>query len=203
MTIIEVFADVACPFAHASLRRFEAYRTERGSTGPLLRVRAWPLEIVNGKPHQGATLAPEIQAMRDGVAPDLFLGFDETAFPATTLPALAAAAAAYRQDAHLGERFSFALRTALFEEGLDVSDGDVLQGLRETHGVPDPTEADRAQVRVDNEEGKGRGVQGSPHFFTESGDFFCPSLDIHHDHGAFQVAFDVEGFRRFMSAVFS
>ena len=103
MKLVEVFADVACPFTHVGLRRFAAYRGQRGRTEPLLRVRAWPLELVNEKALDGPSLVAKIEALRADVAPDLFVSFDQDRFPATTLPAMAAEAAAYRQWADLTE----------------------------------------------------------------------------------------------------
>lgn len=202
MQILEVFADVACPFAHAGLARFQAFRQEHGRSGPVLRVRAWPLELVNAKALDGPSLTPKIAALRADVAADLFTGFDERNFPATSLPAMTSEAAAYRVGAATGERLSLALRHALFEEGLDVSDPDVLRRLREAHDVPTPTAADEAAVRADYDEGKRRGVDGSPHFFTPDGDFFCPSLDIDHDADGYDVTFDAAGFGHFVTTVF-
>lgn len=202
MKVVEVYADVACPFTHAGLRRFVAYRNGRAKAEPVLRVRAWPLELVNGEPLNGPSLTPKVAALRAHAAPDLFGGFDECSFPATTLPALAAEASAYRVGLEVGEQFSLALRHALFEDGLDVSDADVLAAIRNAYGVPEPTEADRASVRDDFEEGKQREVSGSPHFFTSQGNFFCPSLDIAHDRDGYQVRFDAAGFEKFVAAVF-
>ena len=202
MRVIEVFADVACPFAHAGLRRFQAYRQQRGQSEPVLRVRAWPLELVNGETLDGPSLVPKIEALRADVATDLFAGFDEHQFPTTTLPAMAAEAAAYRKGLDVGERFSFAVRHALFEDGLDVSDAAVLRSLREAHGIPEPTEDDRSAVRNDLAEGKRRDVSGSPHFFTADGSFFCPSLVIKHADDGYEVSFDAAGFQRFVAAVF-
>jgi hypothetical protein len=42
-------------------------------------------------------------------------------------------------------------------------------------------------VRADWERGKERGVQGSPHFFVGDRGWFCPSLDISHDGGRFDI----------------
>lgn len=199
---IEVYADVACPFAHAGLRRFDEQRQVLGTALPRLRVRAWPLELVNDKPHSGKHLAPEIDALRAEVAPGLFAGFDAATFPTSTMSTLAAAAAAYRAGAEAGEAFSLAVRDALWERGLDVSDHDVLRGLATDLGVPEVTAEDDASVRADLEEGRARGVDGSPHFFTPTGDFFCPSLDISTDSGEMEVSFDQDGFMRFINAVF-
>jgi predicted DsbA family dithiol-disulfide isomerase len=203
MDVVEVFADVACPFTHVGVDRFIKYRQQWNKTEPILRFRAWPLEIVNSVPLAGLSLAPKIKALRCGVAPDLFAGFHETRFPSTSLPAMAAEAAAYRQGLEVGERFSVAVRRALFEDGLDISDEDVLRILRHSQGVPRPSETDRCSVESDFAEGERRGVTGSPHFFTAAGDFFCPSLDIERDHDRFEVTFDPDGFNRFVAAVFA
>ncbi|MGQ0434376.1 MAG: DsbA family oxidoreductase [Microthrixaceae bacterium] len=199
---IEVYADVACPFAHAGLRRFVEQRDVLGTSLPRLRVRAWPLELVNDTPHSGAHLAPEIEALRAKVAPGLFAGFDAPTFPTTTMTTLAAAAAAYRAGIDGGEAFSLAVRDALWEQGLDVSDRVVLRGLATDLGVPEATADDDASVRADLEQGRARGVDGSPHFFTPTGDFFCPSLDISTDSGEMKVSFDQDGFTRFVNAIF-
>ena len=54
----------------------------------VLRVRAWPLELVNGEPLAADLVAEEVRELREQVAPDLFAGFDPTRFPATSLPAM-------------------------------------------------------------------------------------------------------------------
>lgn len=202
METIDVFADVGCPFAHAGLVRFAAFRRQRGAEEPILRVRAWPLEWVNGKSHDGTTLTAKIEALRADVTPDLFAGFDEDRFPPTTIPAMISEAAAYRTGIHVGERFSLAVRRALFDDGLDVCDDDVLRGLRVANGVSDPASSDKAEVDQNFAEGKLRGVDGSPHFFTSSGSFFCPSLTIEHEGSNYDVSFDAATFQRFVEAAF-
>lgn len=203
MDVVEVFADVACPFTHVGIHRFLAMRDELGRSTPRLRIRAWPLELVNGERLQGAPLVPKVTALREQVAPDLFTGFAPDRFPPTTLPALAAELAAARVSLEVGEAFSLAIRVALFERGEDVSDPAVLARVRAAHGVPSPTAEDEAQVRRDHEEGRRRGVQGSPHFFTGGEDFFCPALDIEHPGGGIEVHFDADGLTAFTSTVFA
>jgi 2-hydroxychromene-2-carboxylate isomerase len=102
-----------------------------------------------------------------------------------------------------GEAFSLAVRDALWEHGLDVDDPEVLAELRRGLRVPDPTDEDEAAVQADLAEGRARGVDGSPHFFTDRGDFFCPSLDIGTEGGRMRVRFDPEEFRRFVVAAFA
>ena len=200
MKVLEVFADITCPFAYVGLVRFRELREARERSEPVLHVRAWPLELVNDEPHSGARLAPEIDALRAGVAPDLFAGFDVAHFPETSLLPLAAAAAAYRQSVEAGERFSLAVRHALFEDGLDVSDEDVLTTLCASLGVPSPTPADHAVIGDEYAAGQRQQVPGSPYFITPDGGFFCPSLDVEHDAGGFTVTFDPEGFDQFVAA---
>lgn len=203
MQTLEVFADVSCPFAHAGLARFYDYRRAAGLTEPVLRVRAWPLELVNGEALSGSALAPKIAALRAGVADDRFGGFEPSTFPTTSLPAMISEAAAYRTNPAVGEQFSLAVRSALFDHGADVSNPDVLRRLRDECGADEPTTVDDAAVRGDLADGRERGVDGSPHFFTADGDFFCPSLRIEHDESGYEVSFDRAGFERFIGAVFS
>lgn len=178
MPFLEVFADVSCPFAHASFRTLRARRRAAGREDVVLHVRAWPLELVNGRPLDPKSTADHVADLRDQIDNKMFSGFDAEHQPATSLPALAVAAAAYRVDARTGEAVSFALRDALFEGGLDIADPRVLDDLAAPDGIPSVTESDRARVHADWEEGQRRGVKGSPHFFCGDEDAFCPSLDI-------------------------
>ncbi len=195
--MIEVFADILCPFTHLGLRRLVERRAEAGRTVPVLHVRAWPLELVNGEPLDGDFVGEEVVALREHVAPDLFGGFDSARFPSTSLPALTLVAAAYRRSARLGEQVSLALRDALFEEGVDIGTVDVLAEIAATHGLDAPEVEDRDAVTADLAEGRRRGVEGSPHFFLGSEGFFCPSLEITRVAGHLQIAFDPARFEQF------
>src|SRR6266545_1394952 len=103
MTTIEVFADVCCPFTHVGLRRLVERRELLGAN-QTIRVRAWPLELVNGHPLDPHLITEEVDALRKQVAPDLFSGLVPAAFPRTSLPALALTDAAYAVRAEIGER---------------------------------------------------------------------------------------------------
>jgi predicted DsbA family dithiol-disulfide isomerase len=198
--VVEVFADVACPFTHVGLRRFVARRGAAGRDAPVLVVRAWPLEMVNGRPLDAGFIAEEVGALRDQVAPDLFTGFDPAAFPMTSIPALALAHAAYAVDAVTGERVSLALRDALFEQGRDIADVGLLAHVASAHGVELRPGADVAAVAADLEEGRRRGVVGSPHFFVGGDGYFCPALDIRRVEGELRVRPDPETFDRLVIA---
>jgi predicted DsbA family dithiol-disulfide isomerase len=199
--MIEVFADVLCPFTHVGLLRLVAHRRAIGAN-TVIRVRAWPLELVNGKPLSAAFVAEEVAEMRAQVAPDMFAGFSEAHFPSTSLPALDVAAAAYRRSTPAGEQVSLALRHAVFEEGRDISSPDVLADIARSHDLRPTGPGDRETVLADWEEGRERGVLGSPHFFLDGDDFFCPALEITRIEHHLQIRHDDAGFQRFLAHAF-
>jgi predicted DsbA family dithiol-disulfide isomerase len=201
--VVEVFADVVCPFTHVGLQRVVAERSRRGRDSDRIVVRAWPLELVNGEAVSPELISEEVAELRRQVAPDLFAGFDAAAFPATALPALGLATRAYQVDLRTGEKVSLALRTALFEEGRAIDDAAVLRDIAGRHELPAEQAApvDKA-VRAEWEEGRRRRVVGSPHFFAGGRDFFCPSLHITRVHGHLQVRFDEQGLQDFLQACF-
>ena len=122
------------------------------------------------------------------------------------MAAFALTAAADRTaDPVLIETVGMALRDACFEQGLDIGDPDVVAALaRRTGLTPLSAAATEAAVRADWDEGRRRGVVGSPHFFTPDGrDWFCPGLAISRDEaGAFVVAWKA-GSEAFVDSVFT
>jgi predicted DsbA family dithiol-disulfide isomerase len=198
-SVIEVFADVRCPFTHVGLRRLVERRTALERSDLVLRVRAWPLELVNGAPLDPCMIAEEVEELRAQVARDLFECFDPSRFPDSSLPALMLAAVAYEHSSAMGERVSLALRDALFEEGRDIGAPDVLLDIASAAGVELPADGGREQVLGDWREGKRRGVIGSPHFFVGDEGFFCPSLDIARVDGHLSITFDPAGFDAFLA----
>ena len=87
MAVIEVYADIWCPFTHVGLRTVVRRRNELGRADVAIRVRSWPLELVNGAPLDADATAAHVEELREQVAPNLFMGFDPNRFPRTTLPA--------------------------------------------------------------------------------------------------------------------
>jgi len=199
---VTVFADVGCPFAHVGLLRFVRRRHERGRDDVALRIRAWPLEIVNGRPLDGAFVAEEVADIRAQVTPDLFGGFVEGAFPQTSMPAFALTAAAYRKDLATGEAVGLGVRELLFEQGRDVSDAEVLAELAARYDIvvgQDDVEA----VHADHAEGVALGVIGSPYFVSHAGGFFCPSLDVSRDaNGHLRITAEPQEFEAFLATCF-
>jgi len=202
--VLEVYADIWCPFAHVGLRSVVRQRNQLGRDDVVVRVRAWPLELVNAAPLDRASTAEHVEDLRSQVAPDLFSHFDPDHFPHTTLPALAVVAAAYRRDDRTGEAASLALRDALFEEGRDISDPAVLASVASAHGVGAPDAGDEEAVRTEWHQGESRGVKGSPHFFCAGVEAFCPSLDISKDEeGHLQLSRNMGALDAFLAKCFT
>ena len=175
---IEVFADVVCPFTHVGLRRLREVRAQRHGKMPI-SVHAWPLEYVNGQPVDRHLVAHEIAALQASVAPECFTGFDSASWPASSIPAFGLVANAYPREDATGEAITFAVRDALFEQGLDIADVEVLRHIGAPFGVaPMGPAAAEAAARRDLERGRNRLVRGSPHFFVGDRNWFCPGLNI-------------------------
>jgi len=200
--MLEVFADVTCPFAHVSLCRLVTRRATVGREELPILVRSWPLEIVNGEPFDAELIDEEIEVLRQSVAPDLFHRFDPAAWPASSLPALALTAAGYAVAPTVGEAVALELRDLLFEKGVDVSDPTVLAGVADRHGLSIEAANDHTVVEADLEEGRGRGVVGSPHYFLDGRDDFCPTLDVSKPEGSLRVQFDPVSFEALSQAAF-
>lgn len=205
MRAIEVFADVLCPFTHAGLHTLIDRRTERGLDEPRLRIRAWPLELINGAPLDAQHIGAEVAALRESVRPDLFAGFRVETFPRTSMAAFALSAAADRTgDPVLIEEVGMALRDAVFEQGLDLGRPELVAPIAARFGLaPLDAAAAAAAVQADWEDGKARGVIGSPHFFTgDGGSWFCPGLDISRDDLGHFVINWKQGTGAFVDSVF-
>lgn len=203
MIEIEVFADIVCPFAHVGLQRWVGRRRQFGRDDVRLRLRAWPLELVNGAPMDPAAVAHKVADLQRQVAPELFGGFDAACFPKTSLPALALTHAAYRTGIVAGETVGLRLRSLLFDEGVDISRADVLAQVADHYGLH-PDDSDAAAVLEDHRDGVARGVVGSPHFFLPDGtDAFCPTLDISRRDDGLAISFDRERFDALTEAMFA
>jgi predicted DsbA family dithiol-disulfide isomerase len=204
MPILEVHSDIWCPFAYVGITAALEERSRRGRSDVGIVMRAWPLELVNGSPLDATTTGHHVDDLRRQVAPTLFVGFDLSTFPTTTMPALALAASAYRRDGQTGEAVGMALRRSLFEDGLDISDAQNLRQVAASWDLGQVDTSDFTAVRSDWAAGSDRGVQGSPHFFFDETDVFCPTLDIERDSaGHLLLARNRERLNAFLDVCFS
>ena len=177
---IEVFADITCPFAHVGLKQVVRHVATMDDPADIF-VRAWPMEWVNGAPLAADTITTEAKALEDQLGVHDFSGLRADRWPATSIPALNLVAAAYERDAATGLAVSLELRAALFELGGDISDPDALGSIAAAHDLALPDTEPSKAVQREYDDGKARGVQGSPHFFVGADSFFCPTLDLGKD----------------------
>ncbi len=167
MSVVEVYADITCPFTHVGLKQVIRHVEEMAEPAEVI-VRAWPLEWVNGAPLAFDAVAEKAKALTEQLGVDDFGGLRADRWPFTTIPALNLAASAYEHSSEVGLAVSLDLRVALFERGEDISQHDVLAAIAATHDLsagPPGTEASPA-VQADYDGGRERGVKGSPHFFV-------------------------------------
>jgi predicted DsbA family dithiol-disulfide isomerase len=176
--VIEVFADIWCPFTHVGLKLVAGQLRDRDRQDVTIWVRSWPLEWVNGRPMDPNATLDHINELRDQVSTEFFVGFDASRFPHSTVPVLALVAHAYTAELTLGQAVSFEVREWLFERGLDVSEPDTLAAIARSFGLGTPDPDDFATVVSEWKEGRRRHVAGSPHFFCAGTNVFCPSLEI-------------------------
>jgi len=192
MQIVEVYADITCPFTHVGLKQVVQHVSEMSEPAEVI-VRAWPLEWVNGVPMAVDAVLVKAAALTRQLGVDDFSGLRADAWPGSTIPALNLAASAYERDAATGLAVSLELRAALFERGDDVGDPAVLAAIAAAHGLRAPELEVCDSVQSDYDGGEERGVRGSPHFFVATDDFFCPALDLGHDHeGHLTARFDAD-----------
>lgn len=197
--VLEVFADITCPFTHVGLKRVIEHIA--ASDRPIaVHVKAWPLEWVNGAGLEVEAVEMKARALTEQLGVDDFRGLAHDQWPSSTLQALGLAAAAYRCDMETGLDVSLALRTALFEQGRNIGDPAVLAEIAAEHELTVPAGDDTTAVQADYDEGRRRGVSGSPHFFVGQDNFFCPALDLGHDaDGNLTARLDTEGLAEFFA----
>jgi predicted DsbA family dithiol-disulfide isomerase len=201
MQTVEVYADITCPFTHVGLKRVVQHVNDMSQPAEVI-VRAWPLEWVNGTTLDVDAVLVKAKALTDQLGVDDFSGLRADAWPATTIPALNLAASAYERDAATGLAVSLELRAALFERGEDVGDLGVLQRIATAHDLAAPADEPVAAVQREYDGGRERGVKGSPHFFVDSDDFFCPALDLGHDaDGQLTARFDADMLADFFARI--
>ena len=200
--MIEIYADLWCPFAHVGLRAAAQIRDEL-SPDTALVIHAWPLELINGTPLDTDKTTANIEALRSSVAPELFAGFKSRNFPLSTLQGLALIEAANEIDVHLGERIGLGLRNLLFEHGVKIDNPELLAGIARQNGLSESVIDDVAAVRTRLQEEQSRGVKGSPHFFIGDQSLFCPLLDLSRDEsGTLNASADMERLETFLRVGF-
>jgi predicted DsbA family dithiol-disulfide isomerase len=129
---IVMWSDIACPWATLAVHRLVAARHRLGMDGRVVvDHRAFPLEVLNGRPTPRHILDAEIP-VAGGLEPDAGWQIwrdDPHRYPVTTLLALEAVQAAKEQSLWAGEQLDHALRKALFAESRCISMRHVILGI--------------------------------------------------------------------------
>jgi predicted DsbA family dithiol-disulfide isomerase len=211
--VVTVYGDLACPFASLVLHRL---RESRGRLGLDVRldVRAFPLELVNRRPHaydRHEREKRQIAALEPTLDWRAWRG-DRDAWPITTLLALEAVQAAKHPEVGglaASDRLDAVLRRALYldsrciallpvilevaEEVPDMDRGGLAAALQ--HGTA------RAEVMVQAWLAEHGAVKGSPHVFTPDGrQWHNPGFDVDHDSGEITVDRDAGVYEEILRA---
>jgi predicted DsbA family dithiol-disulfide isomerase len=172
--VLTVFSDLHCPWAYLFSIRLR--RARDGAGRPPVAWRCWPLELVNERGTPWATLSQEIPVLTQ-LEPDHFAPPKRETWPSTLLPAMEALKVAGELGgAEAADRFDEAARRAFFLDNRDLSIRPTLADLATEAGL-DRTAfqnafdggGHRRAVVADWQEGRRRGVEGSPHAFLPDG----------------------------------
>ena len=172
--MLTVFSDLHCPWAYVFSIRLRRARAAVGQ--PPVAWRCWPLELVNDRGTPWATLSQEIPVLTQ-LEPDHFSPPKRETWPSTFLPAMEALKVAGELGGpEAADRFDQTARRAFFLDRRDLSIRPTLADIAAEAGLDRQRFLDafdggglRRDVIADWEEGRRRGVQGSPHAFLPDG----------------------------------
>lgn len=175
-----VYADIGCPWAHASVYRWRRERARRRLDDSVrLDVRSFPLELFNRRATPKRTLDAEIP-VAGALAPEAGWQMWQRQtydYAVSTLPAMEAVHATKAQSLRASEELDFALRRAFFGESRNITLHHVILEVGATCPGLDVEALDedlrsgraRRQIFDDMDEAESSEVKGSPHFFLADG----------------------------------
>ena len=172
--MLTVFSDLHCPWAYVFSIRLRRARTAVGE--PPVAWRCWPLELVNDRGTPWETLSQEIPVLTQ-LEPDHLAPPRRQTWPSTLLPAMEALKVAGELGGpEAADRYDEAARRAFFLDRRDLSIRPTLAEIAAETGLDRARFLDafdggghRRSVVADWEEGRRRGVEGSPQVFLPDG----------------------------------
>jgi predicted DsbA family dithiol-disulfide isomerase len=172
--VLTVFSDLYCPWAYVFSIRLR--RARAGLDRPPVAWRCWPLELVNERGTPWDTITQEVPVLAQ-LEPDHFAPPRRETWPSTLLPAMEALKVAGELGGpEAADRFDEAARRAFFRDRRDLSIRPTLAEIAAEAGLDRAGFLDafdggghRRSVVADWQEGRRRGVQGSPHAFLPDG----------------------------------
>jgi len=205
MVTIELWSDIACPWASLAVFRLRAARERLGLLDDVqVDLRAWPLELVNSRSTPKRTLDAETAVIG---AHEPALGWSpwrgpSSRYPVSTLLPLEAVQAC-KADVMGGvpasEQLDLALRQAFYAESRCISLYDVVIDVAkrcdrvDVDALAVALEQGSARSQVFGQWGASdeRGVEGSPHLFLPDGTGSAnPGITYHWSgasHGGYPV----------------
>jgi predicted DsbA family dithiol-disulfide isomerase len=172
--VLTVFSDLHCPWAYVFSIRMRRARVAVGR--PPVAWRCWPLELINRRGTPWQSLSQEVPVLAQ-LEPDHFSPPRRETWPSTFLPAMEALKVAGDLGGpEAADRFDEAARRAFFLDRRDLSLRPTLADIATEAGLNRERFLDafdgggyRRSVIADWEEGRRRGVEGSPHAFLLDG----------------------------------
>ena len=198
---IVVYSDIACPWAHIAVHRLVRAIRDRGVDNELtVDHRAFPLEVVNGRPTPKQLLDSEVRVC-SGLEPEAGWSFepDPWTYPVSTLPALEAVQAAKSQGPDVSVGLDRALRRSMFAEWRCLAVHAVVYEIAATvdgldvAALRDAVRSGDARSEVWNQLDAAveADVPGSPTFVLPDGTrSHNPGIEFHHDDGSIVVELD-------------
>jgi predicted DsbA family dithiol-disulfide isomerase len=187
---VVVYSDIACPWAHIAMHRLDRAIRERGVGAEVtIDHRAFPLELINGRPTPKQILDAEIPVC-SALEPEAGWSFepDPWSYPVSTLPALEAVQAAKVQSPDASARLDRELRRAMFDGWRCLAVYPVVFDIAATvegidvDGLRDEVRSGRALADVWNqmEAALDAEVPGSPTFVLPDGSRrHNPGIEFH------------------------
>jgi predicted DsbA family dithiol-disulfide isomerase len=191
--VLTVYGDLACPYASLAIAGLRAARDRTGKD-VRLDIRAFPLELINRRPHDFGLLEAEkavIAALDPGMGWRRWRG-PVTEWPVTTLLPMEAVQAAKRPEVGglpASEELDVALRRALYVDSRCIALLPVILEVAEECPAMDraalartlQSGTSRAELFAQLGEQERGAVRGSPHVFNADGrDWVNPGLKIEH-----------------------
>lgn len=170
------WGEYYCPWTYVAVARLRAV-TPALQGRATLRLRAFPLELIDGHSAPRDVLAQEwwLAALQEPLAD--FAHHTGEDWPTTTLPAFEAAWCADRQGEEIAADFDMRVRRAFFAEGRNIGRRDVMMEIAREAGLDLPRferdfHGEEARAAVLEEARLGREqyrVRGTPTLMLESG----------------------------------
>jgi predicted DsbA family dithiol-disulfide isomerase len=186
---VEVWSDIACPWATVFVVRWHAACERAGASLPLDH-HAFPLELLNERPTPKLILEAEIP-VAGALVPDFEMRLwtaRDFEWPVSTLLALEAVQAAKLQSVEAGAALDVALREAFFVDSRCISMRHIVLDVAHlTDGVDVDALAAalddgrcRRTIADDLAVARSGRVKGSPHVFLPDGsDAHNPGITLH------------------------